>query len=409
VKQRLPPALFIEGDMTQTLLDQDNRYIKILDKREPATTEYLQKFAGLTEFDVISCQFAIHYACESEESFRIFVGNLTRHGKGLFFGTCMDGQAVYSHMIGKEGYIFHANQGQVFGEMTKQYADGDGWTEEFGKTIVVKLESFERPTKEFLVPFGRVTEILKENGFELVNTALFSDHYAAQTNYVIGGDLQAFSFLHRSFVFKRVEIVKPKEEEPKQEVEVPMATEEEKPKKKRVLKVRVAAEPEVEVQEPVFFFSGNPALNENKFLSNEYEAPIQVEGQTFATVEHYFQWSKARKFGDGAIQAKILKTPSAKSVKSYGKKVSPFDAEAWTADAENVMRTAVKAKFMQHPDLLEKLRKTGTRPLAEADPRSKFWGIGTSSDTSKAKDPNKWPGKNVMGKILAEIRSELKE
>jgi predicted NAD-dependent protein-ADP-ribosyltransferase YbiA (DUF1768 family) len=47
--------------------------------------------------------------------------------------------------------------------------------------------------------------------------------------------------------------------------------------------------------------------------------------------------------------------------------------------------------------------------LAEADPRSKFWGIGTSSDTSKAKDPNKWPGKNVMGKILAEIRSELKE
>lgn len=408
-KQRLPPALFIEGDMTQTLLDQDNRYIKILDKREPATTEYLQKFAGLTEFDVISCQFAIHYACESEESFRIFVGNLTRHGKGLFFGTCMDGQAVYSHMIGKEGYIFHANQGQVFGEMSKQYADGDGWTEEFGKTIVVKLESFERPTKEFLVPFGRVTEILKENGFELVNTALFSDHYAAQTNYVIGGDLQAFSFLHRSFVFKRVEIVKPKEEEPKQEVEVPMATEEEKPKKKRVLKVRVAAEPDVEVQEPVFFFSGNPALNENKFLSNEYEAPIQVEGQTFATVEHYFQWSKARKFGDGAIQAKILKTPSAKSVKSYGKKVSPFDAEAWTADAENVMRTALKAKFMQHPDLLEKLRKTGTRPLAEADPRSKFWGIGTSSDTSKAKDPNKWPGKNVMGKILAEIRSELKE
>jgi ribA/ribD-fused uncharacterized protein len=415
-KQRLPPALFIEGDMTQTLLEQDNRYIKILDKREPATTEYLQKFVGLTEFDVISCQFAIHYACETEESFRIFVGNLTRHGKGLFFGTCMDGQAVYSQLLGKEGYLFHANQGQVFGEMSKQYADGDGWTEEFGKAILVKLESFERPTKEFLVPFGRVTEILKENGFELVNTAMFNDHYAAQTNYVLGGDLQAFSFLHRSFVFKRVEIVKPKEEEPKQEVEIPVAPEEkeeekpkEKEKKKRVLKVKVASEPAVPVEEPVFFFPGNPALNETKYLSNLYDAPIQIEGTTFPTVEHYFQWSKARQFGDAEAQAKILKTPSAKSVKSYGKKVKPFDETVWAGMAENVMRVAVKAKFMQHPDLLVKLRATGTRLLADADPRSKFWGIGTSADTSKAKDPNKWPGKNVMGKILADIRSELKE
>jgi hypothetical protein len=63
---------------------------------------------------------------------------------------------------------------------------------------------------------------------------------------------------------------------------------------------------------------------------------------------------------------------------------------------------------MQHPELLKKLRETGTRPLAEADPRSKFWGIGTSADTSKANDPTKWPGKNVMGKLLDEIRTELK-
>jgi hypothetical protein len=83
------------------LLEQDNRYIKMLDKREPAPTEYLQKFVGLTEFDVISCQMAMHYACASEETFRTFVGNLTRMGKGMFFGTCMDGKAVYSSPPGQ--------------------------------------------------------------------------------------------------------------------------------------------------------------------------------------------------------------------------------------------------------------------------------------------------------------------
>ena len=421
-KQKLPPALFLEADMVQPLLEQDNRYIKILDKQQPAPTEYLQKFAGLTEFDVISCQFAIHYACESEESFRSFVGNLTRHGKGLFFGTCMDGQAVYSLLLGKEGHIFRTND-QVFGEFTKQYADGEGWTEEFGKAITVKLESFERPTKEYLVPFEKVTEILKENGFELVGSTTFSDEYSSQTDYVLTGDIQAFSFLHRGFVFKRVEIVKPKEEEEtKQEVEIPMTEppkeekeeepekkveEEEKPKKKRVLKARVPKEEPGE--EPVFFFSGNPALNEYKEFSNMHEAPVQIDGVTFPTVEHYFQWSKAKMFGDMEIQNKIMKTTSPKSVKSYGKKVKNFDEEAWNEKKDSVMRTAVKAKLMQHPEILKKLRETGTRPIAEADPRGKYWGIGTSADTSKAKDPARWPGKNVLGKLLEELRKELSE
>lgn len=416
-RQKLPPTLFIEADMVQPLLQQENRYIKILDQQQPAPTEYLQKFAGLTEFDVISCQFAIHYACESEETFRTFVGNLTRHGKGIFFGTCMDGQSVYSMLLGKEGHIFRSND-QVFGEFTKQYADGQSWTEEFGKTITVKLESFERPTKEYLVPFGKVTEILKENGFELVGSTLFEEEYASQSDYVLTGDIQSFSFLHRAFVFTRVASPPPKkEEEAVQEVEVPMTEqppeeekpvpEEEKPKKKRVLKAKVPKEEPGE--EPVFFFSGNPALNAQKEFSNMHEASIQVDGITFPTVEHYFQWSKAKMFGDVDIQNKILKTASPKSVKSYGKKVKGFQDDAWNEKKDSIMRTAVKAKLMQHPDILKKLRETGTRPIAEADPRGKYWGIGTSADTSKAKDPSRWPGKNVMGKILMELRDELKE
>lgn len=430
-KSKLPPALFIEGDMTQPILEQDNRYIKMLDKREPAPTEYLQKFVGLTEFDVVSCQMAMHYACASEETFRAFVGNLTRMGKGLFFGTCMDGQAVYSLLLGKTGYMFRAQTergpGQVFGEFTKEYADGEGWTEEFGKAITVKLESFEKPEKEYLVPFGRVTEILKENGYELVASTPFRDHYATQTQTVLTGDLQEFSFLHRSFVFKRVSgppAPKLKIEEPVQEAVIPTIAEEKKkeeegeePKaetseatgkpKKRVLKAKLPKEEPGE--EPVFFFSGNPALNEYKEFSNMYEAPFQVEGQTFPTVEHYFQWSKARQFGDAAAQEKILKTSSPKSVKALGKKVVGFKEEDWNETKDKVMATALKAKFMQHPELLKKLRDTGTRRIAEADPRGKYWGIGTSADTSKAKDPERWPGKNKMGQLLEVLRTELRE
>ena len=418
VKQ-MPLVLFVQGDMTQPLAQQESRYMKILTKEEPATTPYLEKFAGLTEFDAISCQFAIHYACESEDTFRTFVGNLTAHGKGFFFGTCLDGQSVYSLLLGKTGHIFQSNS-QVFGEVKKDYADGDGWSEEFGRQITVKLESFEQPVKEYLVPFGKVIEILGENGYELVKTSTFSDHYAEQNRFTFTGEQQTFSFLHRSFMFRRVEKVKKeeeavvsipvveKEEEEKEEEKKEDKEEEKKEEKKpkRTIKAKV---PKEDLPEPVYFFSGNPALDENKYLSNMFEASMQVDGITFPTVEHYFQWSKAKMFGDAEIEKKILATASPKSVKSYGKKVKEFKKEEWEAKKDNVMKIALKAKFTQHPELRKKLQETGTRPLAEANPRDKYWGIGTSSDTSKAKDPSKWPGKNVMGKLLAELRTELQE
>jgi ribA/ribD-fused uncharacterized protein len=404
--------------MTQPLLEQDNRYLKMLDKREPAPTPYLQQFVGLTEFDVISCQNAIHYACKDEATFRTFLGNLTRHGTGLFFGTCMDGQAVYTHMLGKPQYIFRSSDGRTFGEFTKEYPDGDTWTEAFGQAIQVKLESFEKPEREYLVPFGKMEELLKENGFELVKTTLYRDAYAAQTKFLLDGDLQAFSFLHRSFVFKRVAIPAKPEEEPKAEeakpeakpkeeeqaVEIPTAPEA-KPKTKK-LKAKI---PKEDQPEPVFFFAGNPALAEFKEFTVEHEAPLQIDGITFPTAEHYYQWSKAKQFGDAGAQAKILKTPSAKSVKAIGRKVTPFDDGQWSERKDQVMRTALRAKLMQHPDILAKLRTTGDRPLAEADPRSKYWGIGTSSDTSKAKDPARWPGKNKLGHLLMDLRTELRE
>jgi ribA/ribD-fused uncharacterized protein len=410
--------------MTQPLMEQDSRYLKILDKREPATTPYLEKFAGLTEFDAISCQFAIHYACETEDTFRTFVGNLTRHGKGIFFGTCMDGQAVYSLLLGKTGHVFRADT-QIFGEFVKEYADGLGWTEEFGKAIQVKMESFEKAQREYLVPFGRITEILKENGYELVGSSMFSEDYAQQSSITITGDYQTFSFLHRSFVFKKVEAKpvaeeeavtipvleeekKPEEEEKKPE-EDEKKPEEEKEKKPKAKRVTIKVKAQSELPEIVFFFSGNPALNEHNYLSNLHEASMQIDGVTFPTVEHYYQWSKAKMFGDKDAETKILKTTSPKSVKTYGKKVKDFKEDEWAAKKDKIMETAIKAKFTQHPDLRKKLLETGGNLIAKADPRDKYWGIGTSADTSKAKDPAKWPGKNVLGKMLELLRAELKE
>ena len=425
-KEKLPPALFIPADMTQPLATQDHRYLRLLMGKESPSTPYLENFAGLSTFDAISCQFAIHYACASEETFRTFVGNLTAHGRGLFFGTCMDGQAVYSLLLGQTGHLFRSAK-SVWGEIRKDYADGDSWTEEFGKQITVKLESFERPVQEYLVPWGKVVEILKENGYELLATTMFGDAYANQTKFTFESEHQAFSFLHRSFAFKRVELPKKKEEaaEPNvasQEVKVPTieapegkkddgepegANEEKKEKPATKVKGKRLAKLEAEAgPEPVLFSSELPEFKE---FSTGYEARMQIDGMTFETVEHYLQWSKAGQFGDAETQAKILKTKSPKSVKAYGENVKEFKEDEWNEKRDDVMRIALKAKFMQHPELKAKLLSTGDRPIGEANARDKYWSIGTGADTAKAKIPSKWPGKNRLGELLVALRTELKE
>jgi ribA/ribD-fused uncharacterized protein len=405
----IPDILFVKGDMTQPLYDQESPYIKILKGEEPANTPYLEKFANIHMYNAVSCQFAMHYACESEETFRTFVGNIVAHCQHVFFGTVMDGQSVYSLLVGKPGHTFRADN-QIFGEIKKEYSDGDGWNEEFGKAITVKLDSFERPMREYLVPFGRVIEIFRENGFDQVETTTMSDHYAAQTQFVFAGDYRNFSFLHRSFSFRRSE-KKEKEKEPVPEEAKEEAKEEEpaeKPKKKviRIAKKKEEVPPE---QKPVFFFAGSTELNEFKEFSNLYEAPILVDGIKFPTVEHYYQWSKARLFGDEDSQQKILKSASPKTAKTIGKKVKEFNEERWNTEKVRIMERGVKAKLMQHPEIRKKLMATGERRIAEANPRSKFWGIGTSYNTSKASDPEKWPGKNTLGTIYEELRRQLKE
>lgn len=419
----IPPVLFICGDMTKPLFEGDNKYANIVSGSTPAPTPYLETFAGHIEFDVISCQMAVHYACASDESFEAFASNLEQHGTGLFFGTCLDGGSVYSLLMGKQSHMFRSGT-QVFGEFVKEYDDKQGWSEEFGQAVSVHLESFEQPQKEYLVPFEKMTEVLKKHGYNLVGSTMFADHYADQNNILLTQEHQAFSFLHRSFVFERSK--EPKKSE-KQEVDIPVA-EPEKPEAEPEAKderseqakpeeIAKAAEPKKKIvkvavggpDQPVLFLGADEGKGEWRVLSNMYEAPFQVDSITYPTAEHYFQWSKAKQFGDGASAAKILKTPSAKSVKALGKKVTGFDKEAWDKTKDGIMRTAIKAKFMQHPDLKTKLLETGTRPIGEASARDKYWGIGTSAETSKANDPSKWPGKNVMGKMLMDLRTELKE
>ena len=397
----LPPALFLEGDITfYPLLEQKDKYMPILLGTETAPTEYLEQFKGLQEFDVISCEFAIHYACESEETFRNFAKNVHKYGKERFFGTCLDGQAVYSLLLGKKTQLF-GNEKQVAGEYTKLYEDKETWTDEFGLGMRVYLESFDKPATEYLVPFDKVVEILKEYNYVLEETHMFSELYQQQNNIRLTEDQQVYSFLNRTFSFKRVARVEKEEPEPE-----PIPEEKKEDEEKSKLKLKKSEkEPE---PEPVLFNVGDETGGEYSWLSNDAKKSIEIGGVTYPTVTHYYCAMEALEAKNDEYYNKIMKAKSAKAAKAYVKKLE-FDREEWDKKKEIVMEKGVRAKFTQHQDLRKKLLETDTKPLGYADARDAYWGIGTSKETDKAKSPSKWRGQNKLGKILQDIRSKLKE
>ena len=437
----MPKVLFVQGDMTYyPLFEQEDKYMPILTGKETAPTEYLSQFEGLTKFDAISCQFALHYACQSEETFHAFAKNIEKYGKSIFFGTCSDGQSIYSLLLGKKTHLFHNNK-QLVGEYTKQYMDKDTWTEEFGMPVKVMLESFEKPAIEYLVPFGRVTDIMKEHGYELVDTKLFSELYTQQTARTLTPEQQAFSFLNRTFVFRRMtrsekkELEEQKEQEPElQEAEEKNETAEENLKKPEEEEKKVdetekkvdetekkvdETEKKVEVTEkpkrrklrkepepePILFYGADESKGSYRNFSNMSQHPIDMDGEKFPTVEHYFQAMKAKEFKDDEIYNKIVIAKTPKAAKALGKKVKNFVTELWEAKRDEVMERAMRAKFVQHPELRKELMATGDKIIGEANPRDTYWGIGTGIESEKSKSPSKWRGQNKLGKILMALRN----
>lgn len=64
-------------------------------------------------------------------------------------------------------------------------------------------------------------------------------------------------------------------------------------------------------------------------------------------------------------------------------------------------------KYQQNPKLLQKLKDTGNKLLAEANPIDCTWGIGLAENDPKALNPEYWKDRNLLDLCLMEVRSLL--
>lgn len=143
-------------------------------------------------------------------------------------------------------------------------------------------------------------------------------------------------------------------------------------------------------------------------FSQWYPAAFDVDGDRYATSEHWMMAQKARLFDDTAAAAQIIAAKSPGEAKALGRGVKGFDNARWVAARFDIVTQGNIEKFGQNDALREFLDGTGERVLVEASPADRVWGIGLAADDDNASRPQLWNGDNLLGFALMEARARLR-
>jgi ribA/ribD-fused uncharacterized protein len=157
--------------------------------------------------------------------------------------------------------------------------------------------------------------------------------------------------------------------------------------------------------------------------------------KTFISAEQFMMYSKAKLFKAENIAEKILgfnnsvlgekfisgeltgheilnntssfRTWNAmmKQMKSYGRDIKDYNEAIWVSKRIPIVSVGSREKYNQNPSMKRELVSKGDAIMTEGSPWDKVWGIGLTKEDSRAQDPSKWLGLNLLGQILTDLKS----
>lgn len=128
--------------------------------------------------------------------------------------------------------------------------------------------------------------------------------------------------------------------------------------------------------------------------------PVTVNGVIIPTVEALYQ---AMKFSDAPhLQAEIIQTGNAWLAKRKAMSFEPYICPDWARVRVRIMRWCLRLKVGHHPARFGGvLLSTEDLPIVERSTKDAFWG-------ARAQGQERLVGVNVLGRLLMELREELK-
>lgn len=130
---------------------------------------------------------------------------------------------------------------------------------------------------------------------------------------------------------------------------------------------------------------------------------IDYRGQRFTSVAQLLAYVRAKHFRSEDLAEEILSVTDPRALRETARRVPADDAE-WQMQMERVMPAALREMVAQNPDSLVALMATGSNRLAFAVQNDRLWGVGLAADDPSIDLPSAWPGRNLLGEGLEQLR-----
>jgi len=129
----------------------------------------------------------------------------------------------------------------------------------------------------------------------------------------------------------------------------------------------------------------------------------------FANVNHYTD-IQANQYADLRVNRYAdLQLMEFAERKRIARNLKNYDDEVWSALRYQVALEAVRAKFLQNPQIQYELKMYPVdTQFVYANDSDLVWGTGLAYGHKHGADPLFWPGQNLLGRIISIVRNELK-
>lgn len=192
-----PKMFFIHAD-GGSLLNYDDQ-LKALGGMSPMNQKLMEQFfskdkSKRTQFDRISCQFAVHYFLESETTWNNFTQNVADYllPGGYLLLTTFDADKIIDILDGKNQYTVHYNDDKgekhILFDIIKKY-EGIKKGDDIGLGVTIDLHNSLYSADDVYIPEYLVQkkfiqkELLERCDLELVDSDLFENVYQMNTQF----------------------------------------------------------------------------------------------------------------------------------------------------------------------------------------------------------------------------------
>lgn len=143
-------------------------------------------------------------------------------------------------------------------------------------------------------------------------------------------------------------------------------------------------------------------------FSNFYKTKVFFDGLEFKNSESAYMYAKATFFDDYEQALAIFNSKSAYDAKTLGRKVKGFNEKDWYDVSYDIMYNINVSKYRNSSYLADVLLDTNEKLIVEGR-EDNIWGVGISLYDNRILNQSLWTGENRLGKILMQIREDLKK